>query len=64
MENTPVVTAEYSGKTAIITLNNPKKLNALSQDDYYELARLLRQIAKRDEILITLLIGKGRFFSA
>lgn len=64
MENTLVVSAEYLGKTAIITLNNPRKLNALSQDDYYELAKLLRHIAKRDEILITLLIGKGRFFSA
>lgn len=64
MANSRNVTAEYEGRTAIITLSNPKKLNALSQDDYYHLAALLREIATRDDILITLLIGQGRFFSA
>ena len=58
------VTVVYEGRLAIVTLSNPKKLNALSQEDYYHLAALLREIAERDEILITLLIGQGRFFSA
>ena len=64
MADNKTVTVEYTGKTAIITLNNPKKLNALGQNDYYHLATLLWQIARRDEILVTLLIGQGRFFSA
>jgi peroxisomal 3,2-trans-enoyl-CoA isomerase len=55
---------EYKGKVAIITLNLPKKLNALSQDHYYKIATSLHKIAARDDITITVLTGKGRFFSA
>ncbi|KAE8358596.1 ClpP/crotonase-like domain-containing protein [Aspergillus caelatus] len=55
---------EYSGNLATVTLDNQEKLNALSQDDYYKLASTLREIAQHDEVLVTLLIGKGRFFSA
>ncbi|KAE8415950.1 ClpP/crotonase-like domain-containing protein [Aspergillus pseudocaelatus] len=58
------VTVEYSGNLATVTLDNQEKLNALSQDDYYKLASTLREIAHHDEVLVTLLIGKGRFFSA
>ncbi|KAE8139949.1 ClpP/crotonase-like domain-containing protein [Aspergillus pseudotamarii] len=58
------VTVEYSGNLAIVTLDNQEKLNALSQEDYYKLASTLREIAQHDEVLVTLLIGKGRFFSA
>lgn len=52
------------GKIAIITLNIEKKLNALTQDLYYRLSCLLREAARRDDIYITILTGKGRFFSA
>ncbi|KAG8531923.1 uncharacterized protein KY384_003559 [Bacidia gigantensis] len=52
------------GKIAIITLNLPKKLNALTQDLYYELAMILRTVAEKPEIYITILTGRGRFFSA
>lgn len=55
---------EYRGRLAIITIDNPKKLNALDQSGYYEIAQALREIATHDEVYITLLIGKGRFFSA
>ncbi|KAE8421390.1 ClpP/crotonase-like domain-containing protein [Aspergillus pseudocaelatus] len=58
------VSAEYEGKIAIVTLDKPKKLNALSHDDYYHLATVLRGIAQKDTVLVTLLIGTGRFFSA
>lgn len=58
------VTVEYNDNLAIVTLNNQEKLNALSQEDYYKLATTLREIAQHDEVLVTLLIGKGRFFSA
>ena len=60
----PVVSCEYSGRKAIITLSNQKKLNAMTQPDYYNLARCLREIAQRDDIYITIITGKGRFFSA
>lgn len=64
MAASQTVTVEYSGNLAIVTLDNQEKLNALSQEDYYKLASTLREIAQHDEVLVTLLIGKGRFFSA
>ncbi|KAI4914293.1 uncharacterized protein J4E92_009707 [Alternaria infectoria] len=59
----PIITT-YSGKTAIITLNVPKKLNALDADTYYLLARAMNEVAARPDIYITILTGRGRFFSA
>lgn len=61
--NSPILLT-YSGKTAIITLNVPKKLNALDADTYYLLARAMNEVAARDDIYITILTGRGRFFSA
>lgn len=58
------VTLETRGRIAIITLNLPKKLNAMTQDLYYRLAILMHEVAARDDIFITILTGKGRFFSA
>ncbi|KAL9602829.1 MAG: hypothetical protein Q9219_001524 [cf. Caloplaca sp. 3 TL-2023] len=58
------VTLSTDGKIAIITLNLPQKLNALTQDLYYRLACLMREVAARDDIYITVLTGKGRYFSA
>lgn len=55
---------EYQGRLAIITIDNEKKLNALDQSGYYDLAQALREVATHDEVYITLLIGKGRYFSA
>ncbi|KAH8879904.1 enoyl-CoA hydratase/isomerase [Thozetella sp. PMI_491] len=58
------ISVEYKGRVAIITIDNTKKLNALTPDQYYRLAQTLREVATHDEVFITLLIGKGRFFSA
>ncbi|MCJ1472997.1 hypothetical protein MMC13_001646, partial [Lambiella insularis] len=58
------ITLRTHGKIALITLNIPHKLNALTQDLYYRLACLMRQAAAREEIYVTVLVGKGRFFSA
>ncbi|CAI6333673.1 unnamed protein product [Periconia digitata] len=49
---------------AVITLNQPKQLNALDQHQYFDLAVALRDIAERDDIYITILTGRGRYFSA
>lgn len=59
-----VISVEYKGRVAIITIQNEPKLNALNQAGYYELAEKLREVADHDEVYITLLTGKGRFFSA
>ena len=55
---------EYTGRVAIITINNPRKLNALNQLQYYRLSQALREVATHNEVFVTLLIGTGRFFSA
>lgn len=60
----PVVTVEYKGRVAVITIRNEAKLNALSQYDYYEISKKLREIATHDEVFVTVLLAKGRFFSA
>ncbi|KAF2167602.1 hypothetical protein M409DRAFT_66091 [Zasmidium cellare ATCC 36951] len=55
---------EVDGKTAIITLNNPAKLNAINLDMFAQLGHHLRAAAADPNIYITLLTGKGRFFSS
>ena len=52
------------GRVAIITLNQPKKLNAMTQPYYYRISCLLREIAENPDISVTVLTGSGRFFSA
>jgi peroxisomal 3,2-trans-enoyl-CoA isomerase len=59
-----VISLEYRGRTAVITIDNPNKLNALAQQQYYDLAQKLREVATHDEVFITVLLAKGRFFSA
>ncbi|CAH0058041.1 unnamed protein product [Clonostachys solani] len=59
-----VIELEYKGRFAILTIDKPKKLNALSRAQYYELAQKLRQIAGRSDVFVTVLLAKGRFFSA
>jgi len=60
----PIIGLEYRGRLAIITINNPQKLNALGLQQYYELSQKLREVATRDDVYTTLIIGKGRYFSA
>ena len=64
MSDPSVIEVEYRGRVAVITINNEKKLNALTQMQYYELATKLREVATHDEVYITLLTAKGRYFSA
>lgn len=59
-----VISLEYRGRVAVITIDNDKKLNALSQPQYYDLAQKLREVATRDEVFVTVLLAKGRYFSA
>ncbi|KAJ9608800.1 dodecenoyl-CoA isomerase [Cladophialophora chaetospira] len=52
------------GKYAIITLNNPSRLNALTRRQYYRLASIMDEIDENPQVVVTVLIGKGRYFSA
>ncbi|KAE8148467.1 ClpP/crotonase [Aspergillus avenaceus] len=58
------ITLTYQDRIAIITLNQPEKLNALAPELYYELGERLREVDKREDITITVITGTGRFFSA
>lgn len=58
------VTLRIQNRIAIITLSNPKELNAMTQDYYYRISCLLRSIAQNPDVTITILTGTGRFFSA
>lgn len=62
--SSPVISVEYKGRVAVITINNPKKLGALNRDHYDELGAKMDEIAARDEVFVTVLIGTGRYFSA
>lgn len=59
-----IISLEYRGRVALLTIDNDAKLNAMNQDNYYDLAQKLREIATHDEVFITVLVGKGRYFSA
>jgi Delta3-Delta2-enoyl-CoA isomerase len=59
-----LIKVSYSGRIATITIDNDKKLNALNMEGYFVLSQALREIATRDDIYITILTGKGRYFSA
>lgn len=58
------INVEFHGRIAVIEINRPEKLNALPKDGFYQLSQCLRDVDSHDEISITVLIGKGRFFSA
>jgi peroxisomal 3,2-trans-enoyl-CoA isomerase len=64
MASPSIFEVEYRGRVAVITINNEKKLNAMTGQQYYELAQLMREVATHDEVYITFLTGKGRYFSA
>jgi enoyl-CoA hydratase len=59
-----LVIAERSGGIAILTLNRPEALNALSSELRAELVRRLRELAADDEVRVVILTGAGRAFSA
>ncbi|CZT18793.1 related to peroxisomal D3,D2-enoyl-CoA isomerase [Ramularia collo-cygni] len=58
------VECEFRGRVAIITINRTKKLGALAQEHYFNIARWMRHIDSREDVFITVLTGTGRFFSA
>lgn len=58
------ITLTKRGWIAIITIDVPAKLNALTQQCYFRIASLLHEIAAMDDITVTIITGKGRFFSA
>lgn len=63
-QDRPVISLEYHGRVATITIDKTEKLNALTQLQYYDIGTKLREIDTHDEVFVTVLLAKGRFFSA
>lgn len=55
---------EVKGKTAVITLNLGKRLNALNGPQYQLLAELVQRADEEEDTVLTLVQSTGRFFSA
>lgn len=55
---------EVRDRTAIITLNIPKKLNALNGDQYLLLGKLMERANEEEDTVVTIFQSSGRFFSA
>lgn len=58
------VVCEREDGIAVLTLNRPEKLNALSPELMAELRRWLTEIERDDEVRVVILTGAGRAFSA
>lgn len=64
MSETPQIIEERDGKVAILTLNNPTKLNALSLDIRNRLITLIPELVRDPEVGCILITGAGRGFSS
>ncbi|GBD14405.1 putative enoyl-CoA hydratase echA8 [bacterium HR25] len=60
------MSVEYrrEGRIAIITLNRPEKLNAISPEMYEEISARLQEIDRDPEVWVGIVTGAGRAFSA
>ncbi|KAK7467123.1 hypothetical protein VKT23_004182 [Stygiomarasmius scandens] len=58
------VTVSVSDNIATITLNRPQSLNAITTADYDAFANSLREIDKRDDVLVTVWQATGKWFCA
>jgi enoyl-CoA hydratase len=55
---------EKEDKVAIVTMNRPETLNAVSYDMHEELVDIFHDLAKDDSVWVAILTGAGRAFSA
>ncbi|MCC5978779.1 MAG: enoyl-CoA hydratase/isomerase family protein [Salinarimonas sp.] len=60
----PVITSMRDGALAIITLNRPERLNALTSQMHVELRAALAEHAADDAVRVVMLTGAGRAFCA
>ncbi|KAL7283315.1 ClpP/crotonase [Trametes coccinea BRFM310] len=58
------VSVQVSDRIATITFNSPKTLNAITRPDYDAFARALREVDKREDVLVTIWQANGKWFSA
>ena len=59
-----LVNAEFQGRTALVTINQPASLNALSSDILRELNEVIDVLSDNLEVRVIILTGAGRSFVA
>ncbi len=64
MADEPILLVERDGPIAILTLNRPKQLNALSVALRRDIVQRIREISAADDVRAVVLTGSGRAFSA
>ena len=64
MSDAPIVLVERDGPVAIVTLNRPDALNALSRALRSEIVKAFAALAKDDTVRAAVLTGAGRAFTA
>lgn len=60
----PIVLVERDGPVAIVTMNRPDALNALSRALRAELVNTFAELAKDEDVRVAILTGAGRAFTA
>ncbi|KAJ4469487.1 ClpP/crotonase-like domain-containing protein [Lentinula edodes] len=58
------LSVNISDRIATITLNRPKSYNAITVEDYDAFANALREIDRRDDVLVTVWQATGKWFCA
>lgn len=64
MTEDPILLVERDGRVAIVTLNRPKQLNALSVALRSEIVKTMRELSASEDVRAIVLTGAGRAFSA
>uniref|UniRef100_A0A6P7GZP6 Enoyl-CoA delta isomerase 2, mitochondrial n=1 Tax=Diabrotica virgifera virgifera TaxID=50390 RepID=A0A6P7GZP6_DIAVI len=59
-----LILESFRGGVKTITINRPKKKNALNRDMYLRIGEILNEDAKNDEIVVTILTGAGDYFTS
>ena len=60
----PIVVVKRDGPVAIVTMNRPEALNALSRALRAEIVRVFGELAEDDSVRVAVLTGAGRAFTA
>ena len=60
----PLLLLERDGPIAIVTMNRPKQLNALSIALRKEMVRTIRELSDASDVRVVIVTGAGRAFSA
>ncbi|MEX0923505.1 MAG: enoyl-CoA hydratase [Rhodovibrionaceae bacterium] len=60
----PLITKQIEGAVAVVTLNRPERMNALSREMALELLEMLHRLASDPEVAVLVLTGEGKGFCA